>query len=414
MSEQFFVKQMPNGLTLLGQPMAQVSSAALTFLVPGGSSHDDDATAGAAAVAAEWVLRGAGERDTRQLNDALDALGCQHHEGVQSEHMQFSAAQLGRNLLDVLTILVDVIRRPTLTDDAFEPCLALTVQDLASLEDEPAQKCNILLRERFYPLPLGRCIYGTNESLAAMTPAAVRPQIKAHFGPRRAILAVAGAFQWDELCAHVDKLLGDWTQTDDHAIHLKHPPRGVTHIQKDSAQVHLALAHATVPAGDHMYYPARMAETILSGGMSGRLFTEVREKRGLVYHVSTRYHSLKAYAGMFTYAGTTTAKAQETLEVTVGELRRLSKGIEKTEIDRARTQLKSALVMQGESTSARANALAGDWYHLGRLRSLEEISAAIDAITIDQVLEYLHTHPAHDFTILSIGPEPLNVVAIGQ
>ena len=154
-----------------------------------------------------------------------------------------------------------------------------------------------------------------------------------------------------------------------------------------------------------------MAECILSGGMSSRLFTEVREKRGLVYHVSTHYGSLKGLAGMFTYAGTRPEVAQETFDVTVRELRRLSEGIEPDELARARTQLKSSLIMQGQSTIARADALAGDWYHLGRLRSLAEMSEAIDNVTAEHVLAYLRGYPAGDFTTLVIGPEPINTGA---
>jgi len=147
--------------------------------------------------------------------------------------------------------------------------------------------------------------------------------------------------------------------------------------------------------------------------MSSRLFTEVREKRGLVYHVSARYHSMKEHAGVFTYAGTVPDKAQETFDTTVGELRRLGEGVQEEEMLRARTQLKSALIMQGESTAARANALAADWYHLKRLRSLEELSDAIDGVTAPEVLAYLRDFPAEHFTVLVIGPQPVDTSSIG-
>lgn len=394
--------------------MEGVASAAMTLLTAAGSSHDEAGYAGAAAVAAEWIMRGAGTLDSRGLNDALDNLGCQHGEHVQCEHIQMSAAQLGRNLPEVLALYTDILRRPTLADDTFEPCKALTLQDLQGLEDEPAQKANLMLRERFYPYPLGRSPYGTAGTLAALTSDAVRSQVRKHFVPKAALLAVAGAFDWDDLCRQALKLMGDWDAPADEPIVTHKPSGGVVHVEKPSAQVHIVLAHRTVPAGDSRYYAARMAETLLSGGMSGRLFTEVREKRGLVYHVSTRYHSLKDHAGMFTYAGTTPDKAQQTLEVTVGELRRLAEGISQQELARAKVQLKSALVMQGESTSSRANALASDWYHLARLRSLEEISAAIEQVTADQVIDFLREFPARHFTVLTIGPEPLKTEGIAD
>jgi len=406
--ELFHVKELPNGMTLVGQPMENVSSAAMTFQVCAGSSRDADGLGGTAAVAAEWVLRGAGDRDTRQLHDALDALGCQHHESVRSEHIVFSTAQLGRNLHDVLAIYADILRRPRLADEPFAQCVALAMQDLAALEDEPARKCNTLLREKFYPFPLGRCQLGSAESLQALTAKAVREHVAGAFSPAGAILSVAGNVDWDAFCRDAQALFGDWSTPPSPRPSPTAPAGGVTHIPKDSAQCHIALAHAAWPLRDDTHLSARMARTVLSAGMGSRLFTEVREKRGLAYHVATMYHSLKDHAGMFTYAGTVPDKAQETFDVTVGELRRLAEGISDDELTRAKTQLKSSLVRQGESTGARAEALASGWYHLKRVRGLDELSREIDAVTVDDVLAYLHDHPADKFTVLVIGPEPVD------
>ena len=179
--------------------------------------------------------------------------------------------------------------------------------------------------------------------------------------------------------------------------------RGIT------ARVHVVK---TNPTASLTKRAARVAETVLSGGMSSRLFTEVREKLGLAYHVATQYQSLKDHAGMFTYAGTRPDLAQQTFNVTVREIRRLGEGIDHDEMARARTQLKSGLVMQGESTSARAGALASDWYHLGRVRSLEEICGAIDAVTVEDVLAYWRDWAPRDFTVLVIGPQPVDTGAI--
>ena len=412
LSQEFHTREFHNGLTLVAQRMAGVSSTAVTLHVPSGARFDPPGAEGSASILAEWCLRGAGERNTRELNDALDALGCQHHESVRSRHITFSAAQLGRNLAAVLEILADIVRAPSLGDETFGPCRDLVRQDLASLEDAPARKANMLLRERFYPSPLGRCIYGSDESLAGLSAEALRDHAGGHIGPDGVILSVAGNIDWDELSDRVGECFGDWSVPAPGEPDPQPPAGGVTHIAKDSAQTHIAMAHPTAPVAHEQYYAARMAATVLSGGMSSRLFTEVREKRGLAYHVSTQYDSLRTVAGMFTYAGTVPEKAQETFDVTIGELQRIAEGIADEEMARARTQLKSALVMQGESTAARAAAMAGDWYHLRRLRSLEELSDAIDAVTVDEVLGHLHDWPARKFTVLLIGPEPVNTAAI--
>jgi predicted Zn-dependent peptidase len=212
----------------------------MTLVVPSGAAYDPPGAAGAASVACEWCLRGAGDRTTRQLNDALDALGCQHHESVRSEHLLLTAAQLGRNLPAVLGIFADILRRPHLEDETFAPSRALIEQDLVSLEDEPARKCSLLLREKFYPSPLGRCIYGSPETLGALEPAKTREHIRQHVGPTGAILAVAGNIDWPSLCGRAEELFGDWPATQPKAHELSAPAGGVTHGPKDSAQVHIA------------------------------------------------------------------------------------------------------------------------------------------------------------------------------
>ncbi len=394
-------------MTLVAQRMVQVSSAAMTFAVPAGSSHDPPDGAGAASSATCWLLRGAGDRDTRGINDALDSLGCQHHEAAQSEHLLVSSAQLGRNLPAVLEIYADIIRRPALADETFGPCRDLVAQALDGLEDEPMRNCHVLMREKFYPHPLGRNPLGTKQSLSEMKPDTMRLHLKGHLSPRGTIMAVAGKFDWKELSKTVEKQFGDWAGRSPEQVQETPAQRGVTHLKKETAQVQITLAWPAATINDEHYYAARIVQMILSGGMGARLFTEVREKRGLVYAIVARYHSLKGHAGMFVYAGTTPQRAQETLDVTVGELRRLAEGVQEDELARARTQLKSALIMQGESTLARADALAGDWYHLGRLRSLEEISSAIDAITVEDVMKYITAYPADDLTTLTIGPDEL-------
>lgn len=412
LGEEFYTHEFENGLTLVAQRMEQVSSTAATIAVPMGASRDPDACAGSAAVASYWMLRGAGQHNSRQLNDALDALGCQHHEEPRSQHLVLSAAQLGRNLPEVLRLYGDILRRPQLAEETFGPSRELVSQALDGLEDEPMRKCNVLIRERFYPQPLGRNALGTKESLAAMDASGLRKHLEQHLSPNGTIIGIAGQFDWAELLEVVHRCFGDWAGAPLSEVSTTPPAGGQVHLTKDSAQVQIALAYPAVTIADDRYYVTRVAQMVLSGGMSARLFTEVREKRALVYAVMARYHSLKDQAGIFVYAGTTPDRAQETLDVTVEVLRGLSENLTAEELARARTQLKSALVMQGESTSARSGALVADQYHLGRLRGLSEIADAIDAVTVDQVRQYVRAFPAEDLIALIIGPKQLDTRAL--
>ena len=412
MPQTDFVKELPNGLVLLGHRMDHVASASMTSRLPIGSSHDPVGNEGAAAVGAEWWVRGAGDRDTRQLNEALDMLGCRHSESPGAEMMNFSAAQLARCLPDVMAIAADVVRRPRLDDENFAPSRDLAIQDLASLEDNPAHKVTIMAHERYMPFPLGRILYGSVESLEALTADRTREHLLGRCSPHGAMMAVAGRIDWQEFCDLAERHFGDWSADAPPPLETLPAKGGLEHVQKDSAQTHICLAHKSVPASDRRFEAARLAVTILSGGMSSRLFTEVREKRGLVYHVSTSHSRVKDYAGLFTYAATVPKKAQETLEVTVGELRRLGEGIEQEELDRAKTKLKSAVVMSGDSTSSRSMMLANNWYFLGRVKTMEEVTSDIDGVTVEDILEYLAEFPARDFAGVVIGPEPLDMAAI--
>jgi predicted Zn-dependent peptidase len=412
LAEKFLTHQLDNGLTLLAQRMEQVSSAAMTIALPAGASHDPADQAGAAAVTAEWLLRGAGDRDSRRLNEALDDLGCQHHEDARSEHLVLTSAQLGRNLGKALGIYADIVRRPTLPAGAFDACRGLVAQSLDALEDEPMRMCNVLIREKFYPAPLGRNPLGHKDTLSAMTADSLAAHIRGSLTPRGTMLAVAGNVDFDELTAAVEEAFGDWSGPDPSPVETSPAAGGQTHLEKETAQAQIALAYPAATVDDDRYFAARAAQMVLSGGMGARLFTEVREKRALVYAVVARYHYLKGHAGVFVYAGTTPDRAQETLEVTAGELRRLGEGVHADELDRARTQARSHLVMQGESTSARSQALVSDWYHLGRLRTLAELSEAIDAVTVEDVAEYVRAFPAEPLTVLTIGPRPLDVGSV--
>jgi len=399
----------PNGLTLLAERMAHVRSAALNFLVPAGCVYDPPDQRGMASVLSDLITRGAGERDSRELTLALDNLGLDRDESVGTLHMRFWGATLATNLPAALEIYADILRRPHLPAGELDAVRALALQDIQGLEDEPRQKVLIELRRRHYPAPLGLDHRGTPEGLHKLTPASIRAHHGRHFQPWGSILAVAGNIEWEPLKQQVARLFGDWPAGPEPALKLVKPIGGKAHLHKDTEQTQIAIAYPSVPFGHPDYYAAQGAVNVLSGGMSARLFTEVREKRGLCYAVWASHQTFKDRASVICYAGTTNKRAQETLDVTLAELCRLLEGIEPEEVERVQAGLKSSLIMREESTSARAGALASDWYYLGRVRSLDEIQAAIDGLTPRRIVAHLRKMPPRDFTIVTLGPRALRV-----
>lgn len=396
-----------NGLVAIVEPMAGVRSAAFSVLAPAGSVFDPPGKNAAAAVLCEMLPRGAGSRDSRKLSNALDDLGVQREEGVGTAHLSLSGAMIADNLEPALRLYRDLLREPHLPEDEFEPAQAGVGQTIRGNEDEPRQKVITELRQRCFVTPWGLPSDGTLAGLEALSHGDILAQYRACVRPNGTIIGVAGAVDPAATLDLLEALFADWATVSPPS--LSTGPRGVKrdHIDHESTQTNIGIAYDAVPYDHPDYYAAWAAVGVLSGGMSARLFTEVREKRGLCYAVSASLTSLKHAGQVLCYAGTTNERAQQTLDVTLGELRRLGEGIDDDELDRCKAGAKSSLIMQQESTRSRAGSLARDWYHLGRVRPLAEVRREIDGLTTTRVLDYVRTHPADDVTILTLGPKPL-------
>jgi predicted Zn-dependent peptidase len=399
----------PNGLVLVAEPMAWLQSAAFTFLVPAGCVLDPPPRSGLSSFTCEMALRGAGPRDNRQFVTDLDNLGVERSASVSSAHAGFSGATLAENLPPALAIFADLLRRPRLPAEELESCRLLMLQELRAVEDEPAEKLMIELRRRHYPSPWGRPPQGEQAALEAITLGEIRPFFQQRYRPNGTILGVAGRMGWEALKDQVGHLLGDWAPGPAGEVVEEAPGVKYEHLPYESSQTQIGIAWPSVPYRDADYFQAWGAVGVLSGGMSARLFTEVRERRGLCYSIYASYHTLRDRGAVFCYAGTTAERAQETLDVTYGELTRLAKGIENHELDRLKARIKSALIMQQESSSARSSAIARDWYHLGRARTPDELGRLVDELTCRSINGYLAAHPPRDFTFVTLGPRELEV-----
>jgi predicted Zn-dependent peptidase len=396
-------------MVLIGEPNPSVESAAFTCLLPAGCSHDPAKRAGLAALTGEMMLRGAGPRDSRTWVSDLENLGVERGESVGVAQATFSGATLRDNLAAALVLFADLIRRPHLPSDQLEAGRNTCLQELRSIDDEPSQKLMIELRRRRYPDPWGRSSHGDEGGLRSATIHDVREFHATRYRPGGTILAVAGNFDWQRLCDHVQQLFGDWPAT------TLAEPKGAngrstgSHIPFQSNQSHVGIAYPTIPYKHPDYFQAWAAVGVLSSGSSSRLFTEVRERRGLCYTVHASLHTQRDRASVLCYAGTTAERAQETLDVTVRELLRLGEGVQQNELDRLKARIKSSLIMQQESTSSRSGALARDWYHLGRARSLDEVGKLVDELSAETINKFLKANPPRDLLVVTLGPQPLEV-----
>jgi len=409
LKQTLFSATLDNGITILGEELPDVESVAIAFHAPAGAVHDGPDRSGLATLSGEMCLRGAGERSGRQLVEALEAAGVQWSQAVSSSHASFSGAMVARQLPTALPVYADIVRRPRLPDDQLEAARQMVLQNLAGIEDDPGHRVMTALRQMHFPTPWGAPSEGLTADVERLGIAEVRDFVSAHVRPAGMIIAIAGRIDWGDFVGRIEDLFGAWRSGGPEVVATG--PRGLRlrHVAHDSQQTHVALAWSAPPYRSDDSYEATAALAILGGGSSSRLFTEVRERRGLCYSVSSGYQTHRDFAMALGYAGTTAARAQETLDVMLAEIDRLPGTITGDEVERVKARAKSGLVMQQESSAARAGAIARHWYHLGHVRTLAEELARYDRLTVDSIEAWLAAAPPRDLSVVSLGREPLEV-----
>lgn len=415
-SARITVRTLDCGMPLILEHMPGVRSVGMTWLLPAGSATDPDDRQGLSAMWSELLFRGAGDLDSRAQADAMDRLGLSRSGDVSTFHLRLGFTLLGDRLLDALPVIIDMVRRPRMEQDSIDPARDLAIQAIESLKDDPQERTMLCLKERHAPPPINRSGMGTIEGLQAITRDDLVGGWARQARPVGSIMSIAGDLTArgggaDAIAAMVNTLLKDWSGAANPVKPGVSKTRGsYFHITDESAQVQIAMMHEgpSEPSPDSRL--ERVIAAVLSGGMAARLFTEVREKRGLCYSVSESYASERDYGRCVGYVGTTPERAQESLDVMMAELERINTTdgrITPEEFDRAMIGIRSGLIFSGESTGARAGALAGDQHRLGRPRSLEEILHRYATITLDEVNTYASRRKLGEVTVVTLGKAEL-------
>ncbi|MCC6429048.1 MAG: insulinase family protein [Phycisphaerales bacterium] len=400
------------GTPLVIEHIEGVRSAALCWMTPGGSAFDPIDGMGRSTMWEELLMRGAGGRDSHQQADAFDRLGVGRSVDVGTYYMRLGASMLGERVVETIGLMADMVLRPAMHPDDVDPARDLALQGIASLKDDPQERAMLGARRRHLPEPVNRSGLGTPEGLMALTRESLFRDWSMVAQPGGSIIAMAGAIDADAVVNAWERALAGWSGATSMPRSGPLPVRGYEHEQDDTNQAQIIVCHdAPTELADESILE-KIILSVLSGGMSGRLFTEVREKRGLCYSVSAGYRGDKDYGLVTGYVGTTPERAQDSLNVLLAEMARINSSspadrITLDEFNRAVAGMKSRLVFSGESTGARASALAADMHVYGRPRSLEEIARKIDRVTLDQVNGYLSTRKMGTMTIQTLGPKAL-------
>lgn len=404
----YFTHAFDNGLTLLGEHMPWLRTAAFSLCLPGGCQIEPTGAEGLAGMTCEMVQRGAGHRSSRQIVATQDNLGLDRSAGVSTAFTSFGASMPAESLSDALRLYADIVRRPHLPEDQLNDARQAAFQELRAAEDDPTQRVMNRLRRLHYGPVLGRNSYGTMESLSRIDSGDIRHFFESNYQPNGAILAVAGQFDWQQIRGHIENLFADWNPRGPlEEIRIPQSDGQYVHIGHTSQQTHIGLAFPSVPYSHPDYYTLRAGLGILSDGMSSRLFDRVREQRGLCYSITAGCHSLMNGGGVFGYAGTTVDRAQETLDVTLAEIEGLVEGVADDELERLKVRVQSGLIMEQESSASRASSMVSDWYHLKRILQAAEIERRIEAITSEDIIAYWKKFPPSNYRIVTLGPHSL-------
>mgnify|MGYP002814057645 CR=1 FL=1 len=379
-----------------------------------GYAFEDERYLGLAHLIEETINKGTARRDGRALSDAFDEIGATHASFTGRETVGFCSLCLPEFLGRVIDLHAEMICTPSFPDDACKVAVELAEQSLEALGDDPSELAKKMLYAQAYGQPLGRHPLGEAETLGRIQREHIVRHWREYYAPRGMLAAIAGdvdvAAVSDRLeaafgagaAASKDATIGDSTAR--FAIQFEPNYR---HFKKELEQEQIALCFPGAAATDEDFAVEKVVIGILAGGMSGRLFTEVREKQGLAYWVGAWTDQPRAGGMVHLGASTTPQNLERTYSTLLREIGRLGDDLTQAELDRAIAGLVTRARTRGDVTRARAAEAAEDLFYYDRVIPTEEKLARIAAVTIADIRRYLDTHPRDRLSVVTIGPKGL-------
>ena len=375
------VTSLENGLRVATDTMDSVETVSLGAWVGVGARHESPEVNGVAHFLEHMVFKGTRRRSARDIAEQIEAVGGQINAYTGRENTAFYAKVLAEDSELALDILSDILQHSIFDPGELARERAVILQEIGQAADTPDDIVFDHFQETAYPSQaLGRPVLGRSETVSAMDRRCLMDHLSRHYGPEDMVVAAAGRIEHDffrdTVAKAFDALPPGAKQAPEPAAY-----RGGDHREvRDLEQVHLILGFEGLGYHDPDYYGSLMLSTLLGGGMSSRLFQEVREERGLAYAI---YSFVSAYgdSGLFgVYAGTSESDTSELLSVVVDEFAKLPSDIGEEELERARAQLRASVLMSRESSLSRCEHLAQQLLVYGRPLSLEEIVERIEAV----------------------------------
>jgi len=375
-----------NGLRIVTERMEGLQSAAIGIWVLSGGRHERPEQNGIAHFLEHMAFKGTKRRSALDIAEVIEDVGGYINAYTSREATAYYARVLEADVPLALDVVADIVLNPVFDPAEIEVERGVILQEIGQAADTPDDVIFDWLQEKAYPdQPLGRTILGATDRIRAFNRADLQGFVAEHYSPANMVLSAAGSVDHDAIVAEAEVLFGALPQG---KLLEPAPARfigGDTRVEKQLEQAHLALAFESPDYTDPTIYTAQIYASALGGGMSSRLFQEVREKRGLCYTIFAQAGA-HADTGMMTiYAGTSGEDLGDLASITIDEMKRAAGDMSEAEVARARAQMKAGLLMGLESPSNRAERLARQIQVWGRIPPLSEVVDSIDAVTVDQV-----------------------------
>ena len=380
------VSTLPSGLIVVTERMDRVETVSLGAYVASGTRNETAAENGVSHFLEHMAFKGTERRSATAIAEEIEAVGGHINAYTAREQTAFYVKVLKEDTALGADIIGDILTHSTFDRDELERERGVILQEIGQANDTPDDIVFDHFQETAYPgQPMGRPVLGTEEIIRGMPRDALLTYMRRHYTTGNTVVAAAGNLQHDQILDLVQRHFADLPTEKVPAIEPGLYEGGEFREERDLDQVHIVLGFPSVAYAHPDYYPNMLLSTLLGGGMSSRLFQEVREKRGLVYSV----YSFTAPAmdgGLFgIYAGTGESEAAELMPVTVEELRKVQHDVTEAELNRARAQVKAGLLMSLESTGSRCEQLARQIQVFGRVIPTAETVGRINAVTIAEV-----------------------------
>jgi predicted Zn-dependent peptidase len=378
------VSRLPSGLVVVTDQVPHLETAALGVWVGAGSRDELPDEHGISHLLEHMAFKGTKRRTARQIAEEIEAVGGDLNAATSVETTTYYARTLKADVPLALDVLSDILANPAFDPDELTREQNVIMQEIGAAEDTPDDIVFDHLQRIAYPdQPIGRSVLGTRESVRSINAGRLRQYLARNYCGPDMVLAASGSVDHAMIVEEAQRLFGSFSAS---AGPASAPARfrGGSYIERqDLEQAHLALALEGLPQRDPALFSLQVFSNILGGGMSSRLFQEVREIRGLCYSISC-FHMAYSDTGFFgIYAGTDDNDAPELMQVVMDEMERAVSSITDAEVARAKAQMKAGLLMSLESSSARAEQLARQMMIYGRPLSMAEMVARIEAVTVD-------------------------------